>query len=556
MILYKQNVYYNELYQYQRNIPKEYLDAFKNWVEEKNKKMEEKKIFSQQNPNIKDANNGANSYEFISYHMKLITMDIIINKSFSFKCIETHKIIRTNRCFHLTFQNEQVQIKDGLDDIIVYIFDEIDNPFFVCIGGGGWGSALSNEILMVYYFKSNKIYSFNEDVLISNEAKINLCNKIYNHYNSNAIIGSDKIFTTYGYLSNMGHVYWNELSAFKFLVDLDLLKFIDQFIIGPYDHYNIHEYLKKNKHNVVYENKIENICNLSNNSSLLFKLNDKFMYEDLSLFILDNNKLIDENELNHIENVKTSFYPIITFNIRTGYRHLNNQEIALSSLINALLLLFPNMFVIFDGYVKNKTVNLDCYSTHGYAFNESEFDKSFNKVVNSIINHIQTKNYISLIGSALDRQLAWLNISQYGLLQTGSGGTNYGWLLNKKYISVGRNPVINEELLLYVAHDFCYVENKDFSTYINPSLISFEINDKKEFEIDWRVILVHMIRDLMILEKHNYKLTQVENFQKYNIYMNFRLDNIINLKHAPYLLSFDKNIYDVANKIKYKVNRM
>jgi hypothetical protein len=44
--------------------------------------------------------------------------------------------------------------------------------------------------------------------------------------------------------------------------------------------------------------------------------------------------------------------------------------------------------------------------------------------------------------------------------------------------------------------------------------------------IDFEIILYFMYRDLLILEKNNYTLSQFENLQKYNIYQSWGLDNL------------------------------
>jgi hypothetical protein len=548
----KHNIYYNKLYEYKRNLPVELIEKFNQYIASKKvalknneKKQIRTKLFVKQmfrNENIMT--------DYRLYYMKLITFDIIINKSFSFKCLKTNQIFRTNRSFHLVFQNEHINIQEGLDDIIVYIFDNIPKPFFVCIGGGGRGSALSNEIYMVYYYKTRHIYSFCETILTSDRSKILLCNRILYYYKNNNVLPSDKICTTYGYMANMGHTYWNELSAFKFLLDFDLLKHIDMFIIGQYDYYNLYDYLQKNNYNVIRENKIENINSILKNNSLIFKYADFFMYEDLKTFVLDNNKLNDDELLSKIQNVKKTYYPIVTFNLRGVYRYLYDQETCFITIINNLLLLFPNMFVIFDGYVKNKNVLLNNYTTQKANANEDIFDKSYYGIVNKIISGINTPNYVSLIGTSLDKQLAWLDISNYGILQTGSGSTNYGWLMNKKSIAVGGNPILNDEVLLYSLHDFYFRENRNFTTYINPKMVNFDSHkhDNSAFYIDWRVIFFHIVRDLIIIEKNNYSISQLENINKYNIYMNFGVDNLdINVL-------INMNFYEACNILKNTIN--
>ena len=549
MIIEKNNIYYNNLYEYSRNIPPDYLHAFKIWFDNQSNKLnlEEKKTIPQEQ--MKSAMfHMAKDVHYILYHMKLITMDIIINKSFSFKCIETGVIYRSKKSFHITFQNEHVTVEEGLDDMIVYIFDETENPFFVCVGGGGRGSALSNEIYLLYYYKKNLVYSFNESILTSDTSKINLCERIINYYNTNAVTDSEKICTSYGYLANIGHAYWNEMTSFKFLIDINLLKFIDLFIIGPYDYYNIYEYLNKNNYNVIREYKIENINNILNNNSLIFKYNDMFMNDDLKAFVMENNKLEDSEELNKIHYVKNNFYPIITFNIRGVYRNLHCQEKCISEIINRLLLLYPKMFVVLDGFIKNPAVDLSNYSTEGVNSNESIFENSYNDIENSILQNINTNNYVSLIGTTLSRELHWLDISNYGLMQLGAGAFNYTWIMNKKALFIGRNNKVNDELLIHTFHDFYFRQNKDFTNYLSPDLINFNINDKKEFLIGWEIIFAHMLRDILILEKNSYNISQLNNFKKYNIYMQFGLND---LKISQFLKMSSS---DFVNTLRHYIN--
>jgi dTDP-D-glucose 4,6-dehydratase len=74
----------------------------------------------------------------------------------------------------------------------------------------------------------------------------------------------------------------------------------------------------------------------------------------------------------------------------------------------------------------------------------------------------------------------------------------------------------------------------------------------------WKIIFLHIIRDLILLKKHNYLLPQVENINKYSIYMNFdiylksKLNLNLNLNDLLDLLS--KDFYGCCNKIKRIIN--
>lgn len=517
--------YYNNIYDYDRNIPQEYLEKFEHYNSKNinslnfeymkkniNKEMLSNTIFEQLIPQD----------TFRYKYLKLMTIDVLLNKSLSFKCLKTGIIFRTTKSIY--YLSPLIDcVSANYDDVNIYIFDNSEDPFIVAIGNGSNHMVLHTSILFVYYYKSKQLYSLNSlnHWLKSFSTIVKELNKtlLGNNY-----IDKNIIAFMFGYSVNIGHTYWNDLSGFKFLVDMDLLKYVDKFVIGPYDYYNIKNYLIKQKYTNIYiENNIENINELCKND-FLFKYNEMFMYENLKTFTIEN--LTEANEIieSEIEDVKNKHYPIVTFNLRGIYRNLHNQEEIISSIINYLLLVFPNMFVLFDGYVVNNETNLDFFKSEGIKSNSKMFDESYNIIVNSIINKINTRNFKSLIGTTIYEELKWLEISHYGLMQLGAGSFNYTWTMNKKCLYVGRNNYVNESLLIHTYHDFIFRENRDFTTYINPNMVDFNSHPNSEFAIDFETILYFMYRDLMILEKHNYNLTQFENLQKYNIYQSWGLE--------------------------------
>jgi 2-polyprenyl-3-methyl-5-hydroxy-6-metoxy-1,4-benzoquinol methylase len=538
---------YKKLYEYDRNIPDEYLRKLEKYQELHNKKFNfhsVKKNLIKCPLLVSGIEDFSIDFDYKLKYMKLITLDILINKSFSFKCLKSSNIYRTNKCFHYVIANNTKISGVEFDDLIIYVFDEIPEPFFVAIGNGSNWGVLDNYIHFIYYYKNDLIFNlhYRNEHHLNNKKK--LCELILQHYTENyqsedTTSETDssesepipkKITCVFGYSINIGHTFWNEISGLNFLIDMDILKYIDNFIIGPYDYYNIHDYLIKNNYpNIIKE---DDICKINNqlNNNLLVKYNDWYMSDNMKKFVIDNNKFTDIDELNKIKKVKQNFYPIITFNLRGVYRYLHNQEESLANIINNLLIIYPKLYIIFDGYITNSNVNLNFYANEGVKSDSNTFDKSYQTILNKIVSKINTTNYTSLIGTSLSRELAWLDISHYGLMQLGAGSFNYTWVMNKKALYIGRNTFINEELLLHIFHDFYYRENRDYTTYINPKLGDFTLYEKpnKEYAINWKLILLYMIRDINILEKHNYELTQYENILNYNHYMSWGLD-VINI---------------------------
>lgn len=523
------NIYFKNLYIYNRDINKEILNNFNNYEIEIMKNLNLTYMKNTINKtNFIDAifNNLTPDINYKLYHMKLIAIDILTNRSFSFKCFKTNKILRTTISFHKLLRNNKSISGGEYDDIIVYVFFNTDQPFLVGIGNGSYWGVLHNEIHFVYYLSTKEFYYFKGDTLNHvEETKYEICKNMINYCKTNNFKRNDKICMIMGFQLNIGHTYWNDISGFKYLLDLDLLKHVDLFIVGPYDYYDIFDYLKLNNYNVVRENNIKNINNILQNNYLLVKLNDWYMCEHLKQFVIDQHKICPTNN-NDINLIKNNFYPIITINIRGIHRFWYDQENGYANIINHLLLLYPKTFIIFDGYIKNKELNLDHYISEGIKSSSNDFDNSYNNILNSIISKINTKNYYSLIGSSLNEQISWLDISNYGIMQLGAGAFNYTWLMNKKCIFMGRNQIINEQLLMHCWHDFYFRENRDFTTYIHPNLINFNSHKhhNNSFYLDWKILFFHVIRDIYFLENKKYNISQYENIKNYDIYINFGLD--------------------------------
>ena len=523
--------FYKKLYDYDRNIPKYYLDKYADYetLQKNNLNLEHMKnhmnnsllkntIFSHLLPND----------IFTLKYIKLMNIDILINRSLSFKCILTEKILKTNKHFHYLVKVKK-DASGKYDDLNIYIYDYGENPFFLVMGGGSFNMVLHTQIHFIFYYKINTVYIVH-NLNHWEESYDDICNGILDYYNYN-YTNNHKLETSimFSYTNNIGHSYWNDLSGFKYLLDMDLLKYVDKIIIGPFDYYNIYNFLIKHKYNVIKEKNIEQINNHTLNH-ILFKCDDWFMSEDLKTFVIDNNKLQDNTELERIEYVKNTHYPILTFNIRTIYRNLYEQTNVFIDIINNLIKLYPNIFIILDGFVINDNADIDNTISNGILYNSETMKQEYINIATNILSNIHTTNYMSLIGLTLDRQIAWLELSNYGIMQVGSGSCNYMWLLNKKTLAVGKNDYVNESLLIHTYHDFVFRQNRDFTTYIHPKYIDQDtmVCNKRQFIFKMEYLLLYILRDIVILEKNNWKLSQFENFQKYNIYQDWGVEVDIN----------------------------
>ena len=533
-------------FDFERNIPDEYLQKLNDY----NKKCAEKLNLEEMRKNIPHTLLNQSSFDmgyYDSYFLKstqLQTIDIILNKALTFQCLITKKIVKSQKCFYYLLKVIEIGAME-YDDISVYYFENETHPFFVGISNGSNHQVLSTHVLFIYYPEQKHIYRVKSFAGLHEEAIEDTCTNIQKYIINNDIQNTNFISSMFGYSHNMAHSYWNDVSGFKFLLDMDLLRHIDQFIIGPYDYYNIYDYLKNNNFNVLRENEMKNISGILQNKSLLVKFDDWFMYEDLKEWTLSNNKLEDEQEIEEIKTIKATHYPIISFNIRGVFRYLYQQEKVFANIINELYHIYPNMFILIDGFVTNSSVNLNNYKNEGVRANADIFTTSYQTIVDDLLGNIQCPNYKSLIFKNIASQLAWLNISDYGIAQTGAGCINHVWVMNKKALGIGRNNIVNDELLIHTYHDFYYRENKNFTTYIHPNIVDFTVTHTKGgFSIDWRVLFYYMYRDLLILEKENFNLSQYENFVKYNIYQSWGIPQI----SIEELLTYE--VCDGARKLK------
>ena len=233
MQIINNNIYYKNLYVYKRDINEKYLIEFHNY-EKNNLEMLNfnymKKTINK--PNFVDGifNHLTPDLLYTLYHMKLITIDILTNRSFSFKCLKTNIVFRTTKSFHKLLRNDKNITGGEYDDIIVYVFTKTPYPFVVGIGNGSYWGALHNQIHFVYYFKTKELYYFKENQLNHvEETKEEIRSSIVNYCENNNLQRNEKVCTMLGFQNNIGHAYWNDLSGFKFLLDMKLLKFIDLF---------------------------------------------------------------------------------------------------------------------------------------------------------------------------------------------------------------------------------------------------------------------------------------------------------------------------------------
>lgn len=257
-------------------------------------------------------------------------------------------------------------------------------------------------------------------------------------FSNNTISSTNSLNKKYiflGFNLNVGHYLWNELSGLSyFLEDNTYHNLIDGIVIGPYDHFNIKDYLAKTyKFNLlsfkeIYGEVYYN-CYKELNCIPLF----------INSFYINNNvknMLKLEDRLSNNTNTSTSTIELC-FDLRTLRRCLTNQDLFYTFIIECLLndTDFTNYTFIINICGLFST---NC-SREIYGENEKETSDQnilFNKISSCttnnriIFNNLISKNVNELIGILIN--------NKFSITTIGTSISNLcNWIYNIKCITFG-----------------------------------------------------------------------------------------------------------------------
>jgi hypothetical protein len=286
-------------------------------------------------------------------------------------------------------------------DIPFYIYwCNEENPFCLIQNG-----VYSNFDYIVYY-NENKIYKINFG---SNgyEYKLNdiikyldpILNPLTNTVNIN-----DK-YVYFGFLSNIGHHLWNEVSGlYNLLQYKHLYDKITGIIIGPYDFFNIKQFLIENYSASIkiidYANYNDFIKNNINTNNIFNNISISLDHLPLCLNTYYINKNIKKffyfNQINQINNTNTTNTLLnIVIDIRTSNRVLLNYTKFIVDLITNIYNDYSDrkITIFFTGRFLTNISNINLETDNEYI----EQIKIVNEVVEQL-KIIPNFNYINLIG--------------------------------------------------------------------------------------------------------------------------------------------------------------
>ena len=403
---------------------------------------------------------------------------MINNKSISIINPSTKEIINTDIYFLIT---EDTRIY--FPNIYAYYYFNKYN-IILCLNLGTGLCPMNTYVEYIYDINNDIIYNNLKTIFDINKFKdyflykilinINKINK-FKLYELNTNI-EKKITTIYGYNINIGHLIFNDYSGLYILDKSDMVKNIDEIILGDFDPFNIDIYFKnKNKNiNIIYESNLKKYNNYIG-KGCIFKYNHHFISNNVVIFFKKN--LIEYNiDDNNLIDIK-KHYPIVNIVLRCGNRMMKNQDIIISNFINEFIIKYPNSYFYFDGFIRNKN------NKTKLSFNNYNYDTmrdNYITVVNSIIDKINTKNYKSLINLYPSEIIKYLEVSNVALYNCGSGCILSGWICNIPGIEYGVPHVkIYEKMDKCVKENMCKIEYNDdvkYNFHINSEDLDFTLN--------------------------------------------------------------------------------
>jgi hypothetical protein len=399
----------------------------------------------------------------------------IKNKSISIRNPFNNKVITTDRYFLYLFKKNDI----AYTVIANYCF--YDNIIMGLGLGTGLGG-LESKILYIICLKTkNILYNWPEiDISIFNKnvnhifKKHNIFKMNYKYFNRL----DSKVTTLYGFQNNVGHTLFNEITGLFLLETEDIIKNINEVIIGTFDVFLIKEYFKKYNHVAINETKKQDthLCSYQG-KGVIFKYNHVFVSNKCKIFLKEHLKLQLYNFNSYINNdidLINDKYPIFMIYLRYGNNEIKNQVDILSKLVNNLIIKFPNAFFLFNGFCSNPLLsNTDIIGHYKNRYSVEETINNYILIYNKITSQIGTKNYKSLINLTSCEIVEFIKISTYTIYQFNNLVTLSNWLCDIPGILIGMD---NDKIDMYKNQDVIINENTVNINMIKNTSIEYDIN--------------------------------------------------------------------------------
>ncbi|NEQ36104.1 MAG: tetratricopeptide repeat protein [Okeania sp. SIO3I5] len=284
-----------------------------------------------------------------------------------------------------------------------------------------------------------------------------------------------------GFRRNLGHFFWQELNGIYYLYKNLLLDQIDCLAIGNSQHLGVTEIFPelKNKKQLILTNvsEIKKFQLLLKNNCLCLRVAEHFITQEYVSRIYDvawnkcseNFRAVLPNRKNNLE-----CFPLLWVNLRAHNKSWKSQEKGYANIINKLSENFPNIGIVFDGWI-------DC-----------------NEIVESIVKLVKPDIKIySTLGCPLHESIVWAHQIDAYICVVGSGLVITSWLSDRPGVAYANQGHLRQQSFWsrvkenVVAPSF--LRSQDIKQLHKGAYGNYEIN--------WQTIYQRIFKILKKIEK-------------------------------------------------------
>ncbi|NER05569.1 MAG: hypothetical protein F6K17_24775, partial [Okeania sp. SIO3C4] len=283
-----------------------------------------------------------------------------------------------------------------------------------------------------------------------------------------------------GFINNLGHFFWQDLSGIYYCYRNDLLGKIERFAVGPYAKMELKSIMPE-----IPDSKILKVPEMSDsekfqfflkNNSFCFRMTEHFISQECTerVYKVAWNKC-SPDLIKILTNIreKKEVFPLVWINVRGHNKSWISQEKGYANIINKLSLDFPNLGIVFDGWI-------DC---------------------NDIVKNIQKRlkpniKVYSTLGCPLHESIVWGNYIDAYIAVVGSGLTITSWLNNKPGVAYANRGHLKQKSF------WSKVKEKSIEpTFLDVSeVVEVGTGGWGNYEIKWEVIYDKIFPILRSLE--------------------------------------------------------
>lgn len=329
-------------------------------------------------------------------------------------CPVTGKILRSNQSFYVQLFNF---LPTG-----IYRFGggETFYLMFGCHHGVGLGVYFPKFELIVRFYNDPLSTDYPEVVNELKSGAVSFWREFKSYISSNE--SKREVAAVVGWLDNLGHYFWNDLSGIQHLSENGTLPKVDKYLIRNCNFLEVGDIFPEIPANdiVRISDRWSLFKTILDNQYMAVRLTEMVVKEQLASRIYEASvKKCSQSFLQEMEEAKTHF-PLLWINIRSHNKVWSSQVEGYANIINNLSEDYPNLALVFDGFSTEK-----------------------NTVEQILALVPPTVKHYNALDCAIHETIVWAHAIDVYIVVIGSGLTLVTWLANKPGVTHG-NTVHSE----------------------------------------------------------------------------------------------------------------